>query len=124
MITIKPLYAAQQQEKIEFAEKRLRAITHKTRLDIMAYINAEWATTVKPIYRKNWLEQSIVSAHLKILRDAGIAVKTPQEKKHMYSIDMKLVEKINTAVTNYAAYAKDNPDNLDTSWDDDATEEE
>lgn len=79
---------------IRRAQKIFRALNHKLRTQIMDVIYQAGTITVSDIYTKLLLEQSVVSQHLKILRDAG-AVKTSRDGKFIYySVDTERLQQI------------------------------
>jgi len=72
---------------VEIAASILRAISHPTRLRIIAFIDENKKINVNKIYGSLKLEQSITSQHLRILRDNEI-VKTSREGKFIiYSLN-------------------------------------
>lgn len=74
-------------EELKKAALVLRAINHKVRQNILNLIHKNKEITVSEIYYKLKLEQSLTSAHLAVLRRAGI-VKTRREGQSIhYSIN-------------------------------------
>lgn len=49
-----------------------RALGHGVRMKMMRYIQERGSVTVQPIYQDLEMEQSMVSQHLRILREAGL----------------------------------------------------
>jgi len=70
-------------EELKQAALTLRAINHKVRQQILNLIHNSKEITVSEIYAKLKLEQSLTSAHLAVLRRAGI-VKTRREGQSIY----------------------------------------
>jgi len=66
-----------------------RAIYHPLRLQIVELIHKAGEINVTPIIRKLKLEQSLISAHLKILRDAKMLVTRREGQQIFYSVDYK-----------------------------------
>lgn len=74
----------QNQNRVKNAKAVLRALDHKLRRSILETIqDAKGKITVTEIYKKLFLEQSVASQHLGILRRAG-AVTTQREGKFIY----------------------------------------
>ena len=65
----------------------IRAVNHKLRQQILQLIHANGRMTVKEIYVKLRLEQSVASQHLAILRKAGFVVTERDGKFIYYSVD-------------------------------------
>lgn len=74
---------------IKKAASIYRAIYHPLRLQIVELIHKAGEINVTPIIRKLKLEQSLISAHLKILRDAKILATRREGQQIFYSIDYK-----------------------------------
>ena len=70
----------------------LRAIAHPLRMYILAFIDKNKSTNVKNIYKTLDLEQSIVSQHLRILRQAGLVLTQREGKFIFYVVDYSRVE--------------------------------
>ena len=66
-----------------------RAIYHPLRLQIVELIHKAGEINVTPIIRKLKLEQSLISAHLKILRDAKMLVTRREGQQIFYSVDYR-----------------------------------
>ncbi len=76
----------------------LKALNHKLRQQIIKKIDETKKITVTEIYLKLFLEQSVASQHLAILRRAGI-VSTQREGKFIYyTTNIKRIEAINKFV--------------------------
>lgn len=81
-------------EELKRAALTLRAINHKVRQTILNLIHKSQEITVSEIYYKLKLEQSLTSAHLAVLRRAGI-VKTRREGQSIhYSINYDHISQI------------------------------
>lgn len=76
------------------AKDILRALTHKLRLRIIRYIDANPGTYVKAIYKDLKLEQSVTSQHLAILRNAGIVLAERDGKNIKYHLDYSRIKSI------------------------------
>jgi DNA-binding transcriptional ArsR family regulator len=70
-------------DKLQVAAEILRAINHKLRMKILAFIDQNDKINVNKIYNTLNLEQSITSQHLRILRNAGV-VDTQRDGKFIY----------------------------------------
>lgn len=82
-----------------------RAYNHKLRLDILNQLS-ERAMTVKEIFIKFRLEQSVASQHLAILRRADLVKTEPRGKYIFYSVNQTSVNQLK---------------NLAQHWDDNTT---
>lgn len=71
-----------------------RAINHSLRLQIIGIIHKAGVINVTPIIQQLKLEQSLISAHLKILRDAKIVKTEKKGKSVYYSINYQEVNRI------------------------------
>jgi ArsR family transcriptional regulator, virulence genes transcriptional regulator len=72
-----------------------RAINNKLRQQILKAIDEHEKITVTELYQKLFLEQSVASQHLAILRKAGF-VKTSRKGKFIYySVNTSRLEAIN-----------------------------
>lgn len=73
----------------------IRAINHSLRQQMLFLIHENQRMTVSTIYGKLGLEQSVVSQHLSILRNAGF-VQTEREGKFIfYSVNYARIKQIN-----------------------------
>ena len=73
----------------------LRAINHKLRQQMLRLIDEHGKMTVTELYQKLFLEQSVASQHLAILRKAGF-VKTHREGKFIfYAINIGRFQQLN-----------------------------
>jgi len=71
------------QEDLKKAALVLRAINHKLRQRILAFIHKNGNNSVSEIYKKLRLEQSVTSQHLAVLRKAGF-VSTERDGQNIY----------------------------------------
>ncbi|MBO9681293.1 MAG: winged helix-turn-helix transcriptional regulator [Flavisolibacter sp.] len=77
----------------------LRALKNKLRLQMLQLIHSNGHMTVSGIYKKLRLEQALASAHLAILRKAGV-VNTKREGKWIYySINYQHLNELNVFAT-------------------------
>ncbi|MBI5857896.1 MAG: helix-turn-helix transcriptional regulator [Sphingobacteriales bacterium] len=76
----------------------IRAVNHKLRQQMLKLIDEQGKITVTDLYQKLFLEQSVVSQHLAILRKAGF-VKTAREGKFIfYSINANRFGELNECI--------------------------
>lgn len=73
----------------ELSASLLKALAHKTRIQILERLKSEEELCVCHIYEDLELEQSNVSQHLKILKDKGILTSRKDGLKVMYSVRYK-----------------------------------
>lgn len=74
-------------KKINKAGEIVRAITNNVRMQILHEIKSKKTIAVGDLYDKIKLEQSAISSHLKILRDANLVNVKADGKKRIYSIN-------------------------------------
>lgn len=90
-----------QQSTLEKAALLMRAIAHPLRLKIIVLLDKNKTANVNKIYKLLNTEQSIVSQHLKIMRNADL-VNTSRDGKFIhYSVNYATIQKINTVLENY-----------------------
>lgn len=76
----------------------LRAINHKLRQQILQFILTKKQVTVSEIFGHLFLEQSVASQHLAVLRRAGF-VKTKREGKFIwYAITPQRIEDVKQVI--------------------------
>jgi ArsR family transcriptional regulator, virulence genes transcriptional regulator len=76
----------------------LRAINHKLRQQILVLILQHERMKVTDIFEKLFLEQSVASQHLAVLRRAGF-VKTKREGKFIwYSVNLQRLEQVQKVI--------------------------
>lgn len=86
------------QQKLKDGAGVLRALNNKLRQVIIKSIDKSGKTNVTSLYRKLRLEQSLVSQHLRILREARF-VKTEREGKEVfYSINYDRFEQVDKLI--------------------------
>lgn len=84
-----------------------RAIHHSLRLKIIEIIHKEGTINVTPIIQKLKLEQSLISAHLKILRDAKIVNAERKGSSVFYSINYQEINRVSTLAEKLIPYKTD-----------------
>jgi DNA-binding transcriptional ArsR family regulator len=76
----------------------LRAVNHKLRQQILILILQHERMKVTDIFEKLFLEQSVASQHLAVLRRAGF-VKTKREGKFIwYSVNLQRLEQVQKVI--------------------------
>jgi len=90
---------------IKQASLTYRAINHSVRLKIIEIIHKATTINVTPIIEKLKLEQPVVSAHLKILRDAEIVTTERKGRSVYYSINYKQVDRISVLAEKLIPYS-------------------
>jgi DNA-binding CsgD family transcriptional regulator len=81
-----------------------RSVNHSLRLQIIGIIHKAGAINVTPIKQQLKLEQSLVSAHLKILRDAKIVKSEKKGNSVYYSIDYQEMDRISVLAEKLIPY--------------------
>lgn len=95
------VYGTLQQSTVEKAAGIMRAIAHPLRIKILSYLDKNKSTHVNKLFSALNTEQSIISQHLKILRNANL-VSTKREGKFIfYSVNYKTIQHINGVLENY-----------------------
>ena len=84
-----------------------RAINHSLRLQIIEIIHKAGAINVTPIIQQLGLEQSLISAHLKILRDAKIVNTERKGNSVFYSINYQQVNLVSMLAERLIPYRTD-----------------
>ena len=74
-------------KKVKRAGEIVRAITNTTRMQILHEIKSKKTIAVGDLYNKIKLEQSAISSHLKILRDANLVNVKADGKKRIYTLN-------------------------------------
>lgn len=67
--------------------RRLAALAHPARLDILRQLAARDACCVKDVVARVGLAQSTISQHIRILVDAGLVSYRPNRQASCYSLD-------------------------------------
>lgn len=88
-------------DKLEVSSNLLRALAHPLRLKILAFIDSNKSINVNQIYTALSLDQSIVSQHLRVLREAELVVTERDGKFVHYSVDYARIEKAMKAIRNF-----------------------
>jgi DNA-binding transcriptional ArsR family regulator len=83
---------------IKKASLILRAVNHRLRCEILQLINQEEFINVTDIYSKMGLEQTVVSQHLAILRQAGYVLTQREGKCIFYSINHQRLNEVHSLV--------------------------
>ena len=83
-----------QLDELRKAALTLRAINHKVRQNILNLIHKNKEITVSEIYYRLKIEQSLTSAHLAILRKAGVVSTRRQGQSIHYSINYDHITQI------------------------------
>jgi DNA-binding transcriptional ArsR family regulator len=81
------------------ARRVLKSIEHPLRLKILRLIHIKREMNVTDIYKKLRLEQSVVSQHLKWLRDARVVTTKRDGKQICYSVNYERPTEINGIIT-------------------------
>ena len=81
-------------QKIEFAAKKIRTITHPARVQIIKLLEENEKLNVTQIYEKLNILQAETSHHLALLREYGILKKVRQGKMSIYSLNKETLENI------------------------------
>jgi DNA-binding CsgD family transcriptional regulator/DNA-binding transcriptional ArsR family regulator len=81
-----------------------RAINHSLRLQIIGIIHKAGAINVTPIIQQLKLEQSLISAHLKILRDAKIVKTEKKGNSVFYSINYQEIHRVSVLAEKLVPY--------------------
>jgi DNA-binding transcriptional ArsR family regulator len=81
-------------QKVEFAAKKIRTITHPARVQIIKLLDENEKLNVTQIYEKLNILQAETSHHLALLREYGILKKVRQGKMSIYSLNKEILESI------------------------------
>lgn len=81
-------------QKIEFAAKKMRVITHPARVQIIKLLEDNEKLNVTQIYQKLNIHQAETSHHLALLREYAILNKVRQGKMSIYSLNKETLEEI------------------------------
>ena len=92
-------------KSIQKASSMYRAINHSVRLQITRIIHQAGTINVTPIIKKLKLEQSVVSAHLKILRDAKIVTAEKKGRTVFYSVNYGQVARMSLVAEKLVPYS-------------------
>lgn len=94
-------------KSIQKAAAIYRAINHSLRLQVIEIIHKSGTINVSPIIQKLGLEQSLISAHLKILRDAKIVNTERKGNSVFYSMNYPLVNRVSMLAERLIPYRTD-----------------
>lgn len=89
---------------IKTAASVYRAIYHPLRLQMIELIHKAGKTHVTPLIKKLKLEQSLVSAQLKILRDSRVVTVERQGQRILYSVNHSRLNQIGAATKKLVLY--------------------
>ncbi|HPE34022.1 MAG TPA: metalloregulator ArsR/SmtB family transcription factor [Bacteroidales bacterium] len=81
------------QEKLELAAAKLRAISHPTRIAILDMLNDK-PMSVTEIFNELKMEQASTSHHLNILKSKGVLTSHRQGKRIIYSLKYNTISEI------------------------------
>lgn len=80
--------------KIEYTSKKIRTITHPSRVQIIKLLAENEKLNVTQIYEKLNILQAETSHHLALLREYGILKKVRQGKMSIYSLNRETLDEI------------------------------
>ena len=89
-------------QKIEFAAKKIRIITHPSRVEIIKLLGEHEKLNVTQIYEKLNILQAETSHHLALLREYGILKKVRVGKMSIYSLNKDVLARITTVADELA----------------------
>ena len=81
-------------ERLEFAAKKIRAITHPVRIQIIKLLEENEGMNVTQIFEKLNILQAETSHHLALLREYGILKKRRAGKMSVYSLNRDVLDVI------------------------------
>jgi|GEM_PF-3398240 DNA-binding transcriptional ArsR family regulator len=81
-------------DKVSLSIEVLRAFVHPLRLKMLSTISSYGSIFVKDIHTLLKLEQSLVSQHLRILRQSDLVVATRKGKFIYYSVNFDVVDEV------------------------------
>lgn len=87
--------------RLKHARTILHAIKHDLRLEILVYLSEHPNSIVKDIYKSLDIEQSVVSQHLGILRNASLVIDNRIGQRVQYSVNYKKLEQINNSLDKF-----------------------
>jgi DNA-binding CsgD family transcriptional regulator len=97
-------------KNIQKALSVYRAVNHSLRLQIIEMIHKAGAINVTPIIQTLKLEQPVISAQLKILRDAKVVITERKGNHVFYSINYPQVNRISMLADKLVPKRSDAPD--------------
>jgi DNA-binding transcriptional ArsR family regulator len=92
-------------DKVIFSSKILRAFVHPLRLKMLELISTNQSIYVKDIHSRLGLEQSLVSQHLRLLRQANLVIGNREGKYIYYSVNELVVGNLLDAIRSFVAKA-------------------
>jgi len=90
-----------QMKEIAEAAGYVRAICHPIRMKILRLLDKQPGKPVTHIYTKLKMEQSIVSQHIKILRNAGLLELERNGKYIYYTVNYARVKRLNKVINGF-----------------------
>jgi DNA-binding transcriptional ArsR family regulator len=93
-------------DKLRVSTFNLRALAHPLRIEIMTIIDERDSASVQEIFSVLNLEQSLISQHLKILRNAKLVSATRVGKFVHYKIEYSNVQHSTEAIRAYMVLEK------------------
>lgn len=81
-------------QKLEFAAKKVRSVTHPARIQIIKLLEENDSMSVTQIYEKLNILQAETSHHLALLREYGVLKKVRTGKMSIYSLNKEVLEVI------------------------------
>jgi ArsR family transcriptional regulator, zinc-responsive transcriptional repressor len=82
--------------KLEFAAKKIRILTHPSRVKIIKLLEKHEKLNATQIFEKLNLLQAETSHHLTLLKEYGFLGKTRQGKMSIFSLNKEVLESIIT----------------------------
>ena len=90
-------------QALERASSTIRALAHPLRLKLISFIDQNRKINVNKIYRTLKIEQSVVSQHLRILREENLVLAERNGKFIYYSLNYPKIGHINDAIGKFLA---------------------
>ena len=100
--------SAVNEDKIDLTLDVIRALTNNLRLEIISFLHKNPQSNVGTIYKSLKLEQSNTSQHLRILRNAKIAVTKRAGKQILYSLNYDYIFHFIGIINHFPEYKKRN----------------
>ena len=94
--------AALDQRKLDHASEVLHALSHSIRLQLVSYMSARGEATVVELQDALGLEASVISNHLRVLRQARIVDTERQGKFINFLIDSDRLDSIGVAIARFS----------------------
>ena len=99
--------AALDQRQLDQATDILHALSHPLRLQIVDYMGARGEATVLDLHGALGLEASVISNHLRVLRQAGIVDTERQGKYINFLVDSERLETIRQAIARFSTHCQE-----------------